>query len=78
YIVVVVALVRRSWRLWWRSEDSGAGAQASAQPWRRIAAVGVLGALLATLTHGMVDSAYFLPDLALTFWWGVAALAALS
>jgi O-antigen ligase len=77
YIVVVVALVRRGWRLWWRAEASEASG-ADAQPWRRIAAVGVLGALLATLTHGMVDSAYFLPDLALAFWWGVATLAALD
>jgi len=71
YAVVVVALIRRGWRLWRRAE-------AKLQPWRRIAAVGVLGALLATLTHGMVDSAYFQPDLALAFWWGVAALAALN
>ncbi|HET9111320.1 MAG TPA: O-antigen ligase family protein [Ktedonobacterales bacterium] len=72
YVVVVVALVRRALRLLRRvSEDHS-------QPWRRVAAVGVLGALLATLTHGMVDSAYFLPDLALAFWWGVAALIALN
>ena len=75
YVVVVVALVRRGWRLWRRAATSGA---AALQPWRRIAAVGVLGALLATLTHGMVDSAYFQPDLALAFWWGVATLAALG
>lgn len=77
YVIVVVALARRSWRLWRRMEASEASAQVGALPWRRIAAVGVLGALMATLTHGMVDSAYFLPDLALAFWWGVAALAAL-
>lgn len=70
YTVVVVALVDRVVRLLRR-----AGA---ADPWRRVAAVGVAGALLATVTHGMVDSAYFLPDLALAFWWGVAALIALD
>lgn len=70
YVVVVVALVGRALRL---LRGAGAG-----EPWRRIVAVGVLGALLATLTHGMVDSAYFQPDLALAFWWGVAALIALD
>ena len=74
YALVVVALARRGWRLW-RRASGAAGATAA---WRRIAVVGVLGALLATLTHGMVDSAYFQPDLALAFWWGVAALAALK
>ena len=74
YALVVVALVHRGWRLW-RRASGAAGATAA---WRRIAVVGVLGALLATLTHGMVDSAYFQPDLALAFWWGVAALAALN
>jgi hypothetical protein len=27
--------------------------------------------VLASLVHGMVDSAYFVPDLALIFWWSV-------
>lgn len=72
YVVVVIALVRRAVRLLRRASED------RSQPWRRVAAVGVLGALLATITHGMVDSAYFLPDLALVFWWGVAALIALD
>lgn len=69
YAVVVVALAGRAVRLLRR---------AGGEPWRGIAAVGVLGALLATLTHGMLDAAYFQPDLALVFWWGAAALIALG
>jgi hypothetical protein len=68
-VVVVVALVSRALRLLRRVGGAG-------EPWRRVAAVGVLGALLAMLTHGMVDSAYFQPDLALAFWWSVVALIA--
>lgn len=75
YVMVVVALVRRALLMLRHSGKDNGGA---GQPWRRVAAVGVLGALLATITHGMVDSAYFLPDLALAFWWGVAALIALD
>lgn len=69
YMLVVVALAGRAIRLirW-----------AVASAWRRVAAVGVVGSLLATLTHGMLDSAYFQPDLALAFWWGVVALIALA
>jgi putative inorganic carbon (hco3(-)) transporter len=69
YVVVVVALVSRALRLLRRVGGAG-------EPWRLVAAVGVLGALLATLSHGMVDSAYFQPDLALAFWWSVVALVA--
>src|SRR5262249_13742821 len=36
-----------------------------------IVAAGVLGLAVASLVHGMVDSAYFVPDLALVFWWSV-------
>jgi O-antigen ligase len=71
YSVVAVALVSRAIRLLRRTGGVG-------ETWRRVAAVGVAGALLATLTHGMLDSAYFLPDLALAFWWGVATLIALD
>jgi hypothetical protein len=30
--------------------------------------------MLAGLVHGMVDSAYFEPDLALVFWWLIAVV----
>lgn len=43
-------------------------------PWQAAVALGLLGALLASLVHGMVDSAYFEPDLALAFWMSVALL----
>jgi O-antigen ligase/polysaccharide polymerase Wzy-like membrane protein len=46
--------------------------------WRGAVALGVMGALAVGLAHGLVDSAYFEPDYALAFWWGVAALVALS
>ncbi len=69
YTLVAGALVACAARLW--RQTSGRG-------WRAVAAAGVAGALLATLTHGMVDSAYFQPDLALAFWWGVAALIGLD
>jgi putative inorganic carbon (HCO3(-)) transporter len=46
--------------------------------WRGAAVAGVMGALAAGLAHGLVDSAYFQPDYALAFWWGVAALITLG
>ncbi len=69
YLLTLGAQVWRGVRLF--RSDAG-------QPWWRVVAIGIAGALLATVTHGMLDSAYFQPDLALAFWWGAAALAALS
>jgi putative inorganic carbon (HCO3(-)) transporter len=37
-------------------------------------ALGVAASILAGLIHGMVDSAYFSPDLAMAFWWAAALL----
>ncbi len=37
-------------------------------------ALGVAASVLAGVLHGMVDDAYFLPDLALAFWWAIALL----
>lgn len=34
----------------------------------RVWLVGVMGAMLAALLHGLVDNSYFLPDLAIFFW----------
>ncbi|HEX9037646.1 MAG TPA: O-antigen ligase family protein [Ktedonobacterales bacterium] len=45
--------------------------------WRGALALGIVGALAAGVAHGLVDSAYFQPDYALAFWWGVATLVAL-
>jgi putative inorganic carbon (HCO3(-)) transporter len=47
-----------------------------ADGWRGAAALGVGASVLAGVIHGMVDSAYFAPDLALAFW-GAVALALL-
>jgi putative inorganic carbon (hco3(-)) transporter len=46
--------------------------------WRATFALGAGGSLLAGLAHGLVDSAYFAPDLALDFWWAAALLVLLS
>ena len=61
------SLARRSARLW--RADAG---------WRGAVALGVGASVLAGLVHGMVDSAYFVPDLALAFWWAVGLLAVLA
>jgi hypothetical protein len=37
-------------------------------------ALGVAASVLAGVVHGMVDESYFLPDLALAFWWALALL----
>jgi O-antigen ligase len=50
------------------SRDSAACA------WRAAIALGLGASVLAGVLHGMVDSAYFEPDLALIFWWAMAAL----
>ena len=63
YIVVFVALLRRGVSLWRRGPA-----------WARPLALGVCGSVVAGVVHGMVDSAYFVPDLALAFWWAVALL----
>lgn len=72
YLITLAALLGRAARFI-RRESGSAG-----DPWRRVVAVGVAGMTLATLAHGMLDSAYFQPDLALAFWWSVVALIALD
>ena len=42
--------------------------------WSRVVGVGLGASMLAAVLHGMVDSAYFVPDLALIFWWSVGVL----
>lgn len=61
----------RCWRLWqrlWRGEAKGGvrGGLAAAL------ALGAGASALAGVVHGLVDSAYFVPDLALAFWWAIA------
>ena len=42
--------------------------------WSAALALGLGASVLAGVLHGMVDSAYFEPDLALLFWWAIASL----
>jgi putative inorganic carbon (hco3(-)) transporter len=69
FAVVLYDVTRRCIRLW--RAGGGAG-------WPAAVALGVGASLAAGLAHGMVDSAYFAPDLALDFWWAVALLVVLS
>jgi putative inorganic carbon (hco3(-)) transporter len=57
----------------WRS-----GAAASLGRWPAALALGTGASVLASIVHGLVDSAYFEPDLALAFWMSVALLVLLE
>ena len=70
-VMALIGVLVLFWRDWWRIRRDGAG---GADP----LAFGLAGALAATLTHGLVDHAYFLPELAATFWTLAAAVAALA
>lgn len=63
FVIVLAAFWKRALALWQR----GTG-------WTAAAAPGVGGAVLAGMLHGMVDNAYFAPDLALVFWWAIAVI----
>ncbi len=69
FTIVLADLWRRCLRLW----HAGANAEGAAR-WRGAVALGVGASVLAGIVHGMVDSAYFVPDLALAFWWAAALL----
>jgi O-antigen ligase len=69
FAVVLYDVTRRCIRLW--RTGSGAG-------WPAALALGAGASLAAGLAHGLVDSAYFAPDLALDFWWAVALLVVLG
>jgi hypothetical protein len=73
FILALVGAVTRGW-------ETLAAINGLRAPdgWRGAAVAGIMGALAAGLAHGLVDSAYFQPDLALAFWWSVAALVALG
>ena len=70
-LVALAAVLALYWRDWARSRRDGAG---GSDP----LAFGLAGAMAAALTHGLVDHAYFLPELAATFWTLAAAVAALA
>ena len=70
-LVALVALVALFWRDWARIRRAVAG---RSDP----LAFGLAGAMTAALAHGLVDHAYFLPELAATFWTLAAAVAALA
>lgn len=75
FAALLWALWRRSLRLWLAGRQTSQDARAQ---WRGAVALGIAGALVATVAHGMVDSAYFFPDLALIFWMFVALLVGLE
>jgi len=67
FVLLVVEALRRAARL-----------HCGAAGWQSAAALGLLGAVVAMLVHGLVDSAYFAPDLALWFWWALALVVTLE
>lgn len=58
----------------WRRAGSAVRGDARVSAWAAPLALGLAGSMLAAVLHGMVDSAYFVPDLALLFWWAIAVL----
>lgn len=56
----------------WRSAQASLAAVTAG--WYAAAVLGIGGLVLAGVLHGMVDSGYFAPDLALAFWWAVAVV----
>lgn len=71
---VTVALVvcwRRCLRVW---RSAHMRLAVPARGWYAAAALGTGGLVLAGVLHGLVDSGYFAPDLALVFWWAVAVV----
>ena len=70
-LVALVALVALFWRDWARIRPAVAG---RSDP----LAFGLAGAMTAALAHGLVDHAYFLPELAAMFWTLAAAVAGLA
>ncbi len=71
FVVVLAVCWRRCLRVWRSAQASLA---VSTTRWYAAAVLGVGGLVLAGVLHGMVDSGYFAPDLALAFWWALAAV----
>ena len=70
-VMALIGVLVLFWRDWGRIRRDGAGGF-------DLLAFGLAGAMAAALTHGLVDHAYFLPELAATFWTLVAAVATLA
>lgn len=75
FSALLYTLWRRCARLWRAARRAALDERAA---WRGAVALGIAGALVAAVTHGMVDTAYFFPDLALIFWMLVALLIGLE
>lgn len=73
FMLVVVAALARGW-----ATIKALRKRQALHGWRSAAIAGTAGALVVALAHGLVDSAYFQPDLALAFWGMVAALLVLA
>ena len=70
-LAALIGVLVLFWRDWFRIRRDGAG---GLDP----LAFGLAGAMAAALVHGLVDHAYFLPELAATFWALAGAVAALA
>ncbi|MGH2486289.1 MAG: O-antigen ligase family protein [Ktedonobacterales bacterium] len=80
-ILAVLGIAALLWAFWRRCAHLwrlGAAVSDARAVWAASVALGLAGALAATVVHGMVDSAYFVPDLALIFWMMVALLIGLA
>jgi O-antigen ligase len=60
-LAALIGVLVLFWRDWWRIRRAGAG---GSDP----LAFGLAGAMAAALVHGLVDHAYYLPELAAAFW----------
>jgi O-antigen ligase len=86
FLVLLFVVAQQSWRIWrtWQrrtiaqSDTSPAAVFAAAGLPTGPLALGIAASVLAGVVHGMVDSAYFASDLALAFWWALAALLLLA
>ncbi len=73
FILTLAVFWLRCLRQWQAGQRAG-----GTSAWIGAVALGLGGSVLAGVLHGMVDSAYFAPDLALAFWWAVATLVVLE
>lgn len=80
-VLAVLGVAALLWAFWRRCAHLwrlGAAAHDERSVWAAAVALGLAGAMAATVVHGMVDSAYFVPDLALIFWMMVAMVIGLQ
>ncbi|MBI2755788.1 MAG: O-antigen ligase family protein [Chloroflexi bacterium] len=71
-VLGLLSFVTLCWKIGRAAYGSALGAAEGGDRGPNWLAVGVLGALVATLVHGLIDNSYFLPDLAALFWLGAA------